>query len=75
MTNLAAWKEQAAAEDIAALHQTSYAGCQVCPAGESGFCSKHPDRHKINDKLNKSDPKSVIYCEKIFIEWANLPAD
>ena len=73
MTNLDIWKKEVTEEDIAALHQTSYAGCQVCPAGERGFCSSHPDRHRINDKLH--DVVSETYCEKIFIEWANMPVE
>ena len=59
MTNLDAWKEETTAEDIAALHQTSWTGCRVCPARKSGFCTNQPE----------------TVCENIFIEWANMPIE
>lgn len=61
MNNFEQWKSELEPDVVANLLYGSEVGCQLCPAGGSGFCMLHSER--------KSAYTQGI-CEMVFLEWA-----
>lgn len=58
MTNFDKWKQELDLDDVSEMFRADGWGCQVCPAGEAGYC-RNPRKNHLQ-----------LDCEKFFRQWA-----